>query len=375
MATRKYTNNGSGTLLAAITNAQTGLTLSSGQGAEFPSLSGSDWFIGTLDSGSGTVEIVKVTARSTDYLTIVRAQEGTSNSAFSAGAKFELRATAASFSGLGIVAPGNLATGDILYASNTTTVAGLAAVASGQVLASAGTSTAPAYTANPSITNATIAGSLTFSEISAPGSPGANKIRLYAGEAGLNGSALLTKDENGNVNLLGYTRLVGSGTEVATIGGVIDSAFGSVGTGADTNQTTLHTRTIAANAIVSGGDAVRIRAHGLLAANTGAKTVRIRVAGTTVLGSGTVTTSNATWEADFRIIRLTSTTADIVGAFRIGAAAGAIGAATVHRTPGTTTPSVTFANAWTVVITGHNGVARANDVTCRHSAAIFEPLP
>jgi hypothetical protein len=48
-------------------------------------------------------------------------------------------------------------TGDILYASGSTTIAKLAAVATGQVLASAGIGTAPAYTSTPSVTSVTSA--------------------------------------------------------------------------------------------------------------------------------------------------------------------------------------------------------------------------
>ena len=49
------------------------------------------------------------------------------------------------------------AIGDILYASASTTISKLAAVAIGQVLASAGTGTAPAYTSTPSVTSVTSA--------------------------------------------------------------------------------------------------------------------------------------------------------------------------------------------------------------------------
>jgi hypothetical protein len=49
-------------------------------------------------------------------------------------------------------------TGDILYASGTNTWANLADVAAGQVLASGGVGTAPAYTATPSVTSITLGG-------------------------------------------------------------------------------------------------------------------------------------------------------------------------------------------------------------------------
>lgn len=50
------------------------------------------------------------------------------------------------------------AIGDLLAANSTTSFARLPAVAAGQVLASAGTGTAPAYTDTPTITGATVSG-------------------------------------------------------------------------------------------------------------------------------------------------------------------------------------------------------------------------
>ena len=91
-----YTNNAATTLSASITNSATSLTVSSGTGALFPNPTSPDYFLLTLQGVSGTpIEIVKVTARSTDTMTIVRAQEGTTASAFTGGDKAELRITAA----------------------------------------------------------------------------------------------------------------------------------------------------------------------------------------------------------------------------------------------------------------------------------------
>jgi hypothetical protein len=90
-----YTNNAATTLASGITNVATSLTVSAATGGLFPSPTGTDYFFITLENSAGTVrEIVKCTARSTDTLTIVRAQDGTSASAFSAGDKVELRIVA-----------------------------------------------------------------------------------------------------------------------------------------------------------------------------------------------------------------------------------------------------------------------------------------
>ena len=96
MAQPLFTNNAATTLASSITNVATTLTVASGTGALFPSPTGSNYSYVTLINAAGTVlEIVKLTARSTDTLTITRAQEGTIASAFSTGDKVELRVTAA----------------------------------------------------------------------------------------------------------------------------------------------------------------------------------------------------------------------------------------------------------------------------------------
>lgn len=93
----KVSNNAFGTLSAAINTTATTITLDSGQGARFPTLGASDYFFGTIVDTSNNIEVVKVTARSTDSLTVVRGQDSTSATAFAIGDRFELRPTAALF--------------------------------------------------------------------------------------------------------------------------------------------------------------------------------------------------------------------------------------------------------------------------------------
>lgn len=95
MAVAVYTNNATATLSSSITAASTSLTVTSGQGALFPSTASGNYFYVTLIDTVGTVEIVKVTAKTTDTFTIVRAQDGTTASAFASGSKVELRIVAA----------------------------------------------------------------------------------------------------------------------------------------------------------------------------------------------------------------------------------------------------------------------------------------
>jgi len=97
MATVKFTNNAVSTLAGALTNVATTFSVQSGDGAKYPSLSGGDWFMATLVklvAGVPVNEIVKVTARSGDTFTVVRGQEATTATTFSAGDIVELRMTA-----------------------------------------------------------------------------------------------------------------------------------------------------------------------------------------------------------------------------------------------------------------------------------------
>jgi hypothetical protein len=60
-------------------------------------LGAGDYFYATLIDTSNNLEIVKVTARATDTMTIVRAQDGTTARAYNVNDRFELRPTAALF--------------------------------------------------------------------------------------------------------------------------------------------------------------------------------------------------------------------------------------------------------------------------------------
>ena len=93
----KVSNNAFATLAAGITNSATSITLTTGQGARFPTLGAGDYFYATLIDISNNLEIVKCTARSTDVLTVVRAQESTTARAYSTGDRIEIRITAATF--------------------------------------------------------------------------------------------------------------------------------------------------------------------------------------------------------------------------------------------------------------------------------------
>jgi hypothetical protein len=96
----KITNNASSTLAGNIDAAVTTLSLAAGTGAKFPALAGGDWFPLTIVDANGNFEILRCTARNADVCTVARGQEGSAAAAFAAGARIDLRLTAAAIASL-----------------------------------------------------------------------------------------------------------------------------------------------------------------------------------------------------------------------------------------------------------------------------------
>lgn len=134
----KFTNFAYSTLAAGISGVSTTITLAGGTGSRFPTLSGSDYFYATLEDASLNREIVKVTARSTDTLTVVRGQDNTSARAWVTGDSIALRFNAAAISdALALLIANNIAggaNGSIPYQTAADTTALLAAGTAGQLL-------------------------------------------------------------------------------------------------------------------------------------------------------------------------------------------------------------------------------------------------
>ena len=114
--TQMYANNAYSVLNGGINDSTTSIALSAGTGARFPTPTGGDYFLLTLIGLTGTSEssweIVKVTTRSTDLLTVVRAQEGTAAASWLSGTRGELRITNATFTGLDTALASKLNTSD-----------------------------------------------------------------------------------------------------------------------------------------------------------------------------------------------------------------------------------------------------------------------
>lgn len=115
-------NNALSTLAADISEASGTLTVASGDGALFPTVSPGDYFYCTLVDVDGNMEIVKVTGRTVDVFTIVRAQESTLAVSFAAGAKVELRITAQSVLDAVTAAVGDLSLSDFGITASVTEI-------------------------------------------------------------------------------------------------------------------------------------------------------------------------------------------------------------------------------------------------------------
>lgn len=93
-------NNATALLASSITTSSTTLVLESGSGQRFPTLAPGDWYPVTVVDSAGNMEIMRCTARSGVNLTVQRGQEGTVARVFDAGARVDLRLTAAAINAM-----------------------------------------------------------------------------------------------------------------------------------------------------------------------------------------------------------------------------------------------------------------------------------
>lgn len=91
----KLANNAIGHLAASLASTDTTVVLDPAEAGNFPSLSAGEWHPMTIIADTGAFEIVKVTARSSNILTVQRGAEATTAMNFLAGARAEVRMTAA----------------------------------------------------------------------------------------------------------------------------------------------------------------------------------------------------------------------------------------------------------------------------------------
>lgn len=96
MSSYRFTNNATTTLGSAISPTDTTIVVASGTGTLFPVLAAGHYFMATLSASSTGLpnEIVKVTARVGDTMTVVRGQENTTAASWSIGNRFSNFVTA-----------------------------------------------------------------------------------------------------------------------------------------------------------------------------------------------------------------------------------------------------------------------------------------
>lgn len=90
----KFSNFAFSTLAVGCNTTATSLALATGTGAKFPTLAAGEYFYATLENASLNREVVKVTARVTDTITVVRGQDNTTARSWNAGDSIALRLNA-----------------------------------------------------------------------------------------------------------------------------------------------------------------------------------------------------------------------------------------------------------------------------------------
>lgn len=208
-------NNVASQLAANIGPTDTSLLVVAGQGVRFPTTTpGQYYYLTLIHFTTGQVEVVKVTGRSADTLTVVRGQDGTTATAFVTGSVAEMRTTAQILRELDWRTSSNAANGPAL-------LDGAGKVADAQIPSS--------VMRDAEFTGASVAAVLGFTPISAAALSGyatqswVTGLRGVAnGVAGLDANSLVPV---GNIPALGYLPTAGGTLSGAlSVGGALSVA-------------------------------------------------------------------------------------------------------------------------------------------------------
>ena len=225
MANMQFANNAVTTLVSGITSIATSMTVTSA--TAFPSLTGAQYFYCTLiDAATGLViEIVKVTAVVASVFTIVRAQDGTTASAYLTGDKVELRLVRAELQDFPLLDEANTFSGPSSTFTNPPIFTSPLTVANGGT--GAGTY-ANAYALFGNTTSAFVTSSLYFSSANQlnwgqSGTAAASTLFVLQGSNNAAGGSSILGNRNGSGSyLIGDTATaLGSGT------GLINYVYGA----------------------------------------------------------------------------------------------------------------------------------------------------
>jgi hypothetical protein len=203
MANILFANYAYSQLAAGLSSGGTTLSVTTTHGSRFPSPTGAEYFYLVIENASLAYEIVKVTARAGDSLTIVRGQDNTAAQAWNAGDVVGLRMVAAALNDAIAAAEGaNVAllagaafTGDIsttgtLAVTGATTLTG-AVAANGGVTVPASATGDQAPRASETVRN--VGGAARMPSWNTAGRPASPA----AGDAGWNTDLLCNETYNG----------------------------------------------------------------------------------------------------------------------------------------------------------------------------------
>ena len=245
-----WQNNASSLLASGITNVQTTVTVTSGQGSLFPTPGSGQIAVCTIEDVSGNIEVVYCTGRTGDTLTIIRGEESTTALAFASGSRIEQRVTMGILEALLQKNGGDTLSGTTLLTGVLNSGSG-GSIQNGEI-AGAALRGAPGVTSNqiliPSGGGGATAGAsliLTASNIAANLPAGVDFIRsgMVVGWTGLS-SAIpsgwhLCDGTSGTINLLDQFIVGGGGSLPST--GTYASTTGATSAGTPTiNAVTLN---------------------------------------------------------------------------------------------------------------------------------------
>ena len=170
-----------------------------------------------------------------------------------------LRADGTNWAATTATYPATVAAGDLLHASGANVIGGITAVAAGQVLVSAGVSTAPAWSASPSISALTLAGILTLNSAVTTGTTTTSGMvflgnslttgtGIYAASSSLTSGKLVNLVVTGTAAAASQTVL-----NITTSGANASSAITTYGSFVSNTHTGTTSTNIGGHFIASGG--------------------------------------------------------------------------------------------------------------------------
>lgn len=163
--------------------------------------------------------------------------------------------------------------------------------------------------------------------------------------------------------------LAGTGTDVLLPAGTINVNTTAVSTAANTAETDLITKSVAANTLSANGKMLRITAYGTCAATATTKRVRLYFGATAIVDTAAITLNSKSWMCVGYVIRTGAATQLATGEYRTN---DSTSTTTAGLMLAQSTPAETLSGAVIVKITGLNGTANATDITC--SALIVEAM-